>query len=333
MTTVPPASFADGVSLRVAIGGDGAWLGDEAGGIGYLDSFTNSRLVNTVYVFSKNLANGNAKFVAEAASHEAGHGFGLDHQGLYSGTRLIDEYNPGPDGLRGPIMGDSYDAVRGVWWAGSTSESVYVFQDDLNMIARPINGFGYRADDHANVMYTATELSLSGTTVNGSGVIGLMSDVDQFWFKTAGGVATISVVVPGAINNLDARLELRNAYGAVIASASPGDSFNATVSLSLPAGRRRAEISWRDNSGNETGFVVQRSSDGVNWVTAGPVGANATLLVDGSLARNQTYYYRVFAVNQAGYSVASETASVRTPSRGALPSRSVAASDALFADG
>jgi hypothetical protein len=86
VTTVQPTSFADRVAQRVAIGGNGAWLGDEAGGVSYIDSFTDPYLVNTSYVFSKNLAGGHWRLVAEVASHEAGHGFGLDTTACWRST-------------------------------------------------------------------------------------------------------------------------------------------------------------------------------------------------------------------------------------------------------
>src|SRR5205085_150466 len=110
VTTVEPPSFADGVALRVSIGGDGAWLGQVAGGVGYVGSFTNSE-VNTVFVFADNLANGYAKYVGDASSHEAGHAFGLEHQSTYnSRRRLVDEYSTGPGDGRAPLMGNSYTA-------------------------------------------------------------------------------------------------------------------------------------------------------------------------------------------------------------------------------
>ena len=103
VTTAAPPSFANGAALLVAIGGDGAWTGGTYGGISYVNSFTNS-LSNTVFVFAKNLANGYAKYVADAASHEAGHGFGLNHQSQYnaSGSKVA-EYYAGPgDGTAPP---------------------------------------------------------------------------------------------------------------------------------------------------------------------------------------------------------------------------------------
>ena len=150
----------------------------------------------------ENLAGGHFKFVAEASSHEAGHSFGLDHQASYDGAgRLTDEYYAGPGDGRAPIMGDSYDATRGVWWAGQSSYSPYEFQDDMNIIARPGNGFGYRPDEHSNGIAGATPLTLSGNQVAGSGVIMIMADTDFFSFTTGAGTVTISAVVPAGINN------------------------------------------------------------------------------------------------------------------------------------
>ena len=48
-----------------ARGGNGAWTGGSYGGVSYVDSFTNF-FVNTVFVFSTNLGNGNAKPVTSA---------------------------------------------------------------------------------------------------------------------------------------------------------------------------------------------------------------------------------------------------------------------------
>src|SRR5262245_9898032 len=75
VTTVSPPSFDNRKALRVAIGGTGDWIGSP-GGVAFVHSFTNS-LSNTVFVFSKNLNNGNPRWTADAASHEAGHAFGL----------------------------------------------------------------------------------------------------------------------------------------------------------------------------------------------------------------------------------------------------------------
>jgi titin len=92
---------------------------------------------------------------------------------------------------------------------------------------------------------------------------------------------------------------------------------------------RRVNLHWYDNSNNESAFVIQRSSDGVNWITLGQVGANITSVADVSTSRRTTYYYRVFAVNAVGYSAPTNVVAVRTPSLAAIPG-TLAAHDAVF---
>ncbi len=240
VTTVEPASFADGVSMRVAIGGNSTWLGQSAGGVAYVNSYTSGGVyTNVVYVFPDNLGGGYAKYVAEASSHESGHSFGLQHQSTYDATGTkTNEYNPGTSALA-PIMGNSYSATRGLWWNGTSAISSTTIQDDMAVIARSTNTFGYRPDDVGSTAATATALTVNGTSVSGSGIIGLTSDADYFSFTTGAGNVTLNLNVVYA-NNLDSKLELRSEDGlTLIASAAPTTGFGATITASLAAGNYR----------------------------------------------------------------------------------------------
>jgi hypothetical protein len=250
VTTVLPPSFADGVALRVAIGGDGAWTGGDYGGIAYINNYTSILVTNTVYVFPENLSNGYAKYVAEASSHEAGHAFGLRHQSQYNAAgQKIAEYYAGPGDGRAPIMGNSYNATRGLWWYG-TSTSATTFQDDMAVISRPTNTFGYRTDDHGNSNPTSTPLSGSGGVLQATGVIAQTSDVDYFSFTTEAGEVQLAVSVPAGINNLDSRIELRSANGQLITSAAPAGSFGATIVANLAAASYRAVVASQGSYGD-----------------------------------------------------------------------------------
>lgn len=355
VTTVEPPSFANGAALRVAIGGDGLWSGGTYGGVAYVNAFTNS-IANTVYVFPKNLSNGNAKYTAEASSHESGHGFGLQHQSLYdaNGTKT-NEYYSGPGDGRAPIMGNSYSATRGLWWYGTSATSSTTYQDDLLVISRSTNGFGYRTDDHGDTVAAATPLNVSGSQVSGSGILTSTADRDFFSFSTEAGQISLTVSVPANINNLDSSLELRDSGGTLLASAAPTTSFGATITQTVVAGSYRLvvasngsygdvgqytvsgtiianvngvnaptnltatavstsqiNLAWTDNATNETGYTVERSSDGATWSSLATLAAGSISYADGSLVAGTSYFYRVRAFNASANSDYSNVASTTT---------------------
>ncbi|MBS3820016.1 fibronectin type III domain-containing protein, partial [bacterium] len=69
------------------------------------------------------------------------------------------------------------------------------------------------------------------------------------------------------------------------------------------------ELTWTDNSDNESGFEIERTTDGQTFT----VSANTTSYTDTNLNENTTYSYRVRAYNDAGYSDYSNEASATTP--------------------
>ena len=72
-------------------------------------------------------------------------------------------------------------------------------------------------------------------------------------------------------------------------------------------------LTWTDNSNNETGFAVERSTsiDG-GFTEIAQVGANGSGYTDGTAARKTTYYYRVRAVRGTAKSGYSNIAAART---------------------
>jgi hypothetical protein len=80
-----------------------------------------------------------------------------------------------------------------------------------------------------------------------------------------------------------------------------------------PVSRSQINLTWTDNSNNESGFKIERATS-----SSGPfqpiatAGANATSYSSTGLARNTTYYYRVCATNDGGDSGYSNTASAKT---------------------
>jgi hypothetical protein len=75
----------------------------------------------------------------------------------------------------------------------------------------------------------------------------------------------------------------------------------------------QVNLSWRDHSSNETGFILQRSSNVGSWTTLAKVGANVTTYSDKTVQSGTTYSYRVDAINGFGSSAFSNTAGGITP--------------------
>jgi hypothetical protein len=88
-------------------------------------------------------------------------------------------------------------------------------------------------------------------------------------------------------------------------------------------------LAWSDNSDNESNFVIERcdrpsiapkgekraaSCAGV-WKSVATVGPNTTSYVDNTAAANQTYIYRVKAINSKGSSDYTQEAVITTPPR------------------
>ena len=59
-------------------------------------------------------------------------------------------------------------------------------------------------------------------------------------------------------------------------------------------------LTWTDNSNNETTFRIERSLDGAGWSTVDSVGSDVNGYSDSGLASSTQYFYRVFANNSAG---------------------------------
>ncbi|QDS97020.1 zinc metalloprotease [Adhaeretor mobilis] len=244
VTTVDPGSFKNGEALRIAIGGHWEdWYDKPAGGLASRNAFTND-VSNVAFVFSGTLNDGAdtpdeeprlAQWIADAASHEAGHSFGLAHQSYYrtrNGITVKEEYRKG-NSQKGPIMGSTFFSDRSVWYYGKTGPAAQItYQDDMAIIAGTKNGFGYRADDHGDSLSDATEIPWGTTTV--SGIVEQTSDVDVFRFDTDGGQITIDldVVTHGA--NLDARIELWGTAPQVSSRTFPSRSIDASDFTSTP---------------------------------------------------------------------------------------------------
>lgn len=71
-------------------------------------------------------------------------------------------------------------------------------------------------------------------------------------------------------------------------------------------------LAWSDNSNNETGFDIERSTDNANWAALASLGSNIQSYTNTGLTASTSYYYRVRAKNSAGSSSYSNVANATT---------------------
>ena len=151
-------------------------------------------------------------------------------------------------------------------------------------------------------MIAANETSFTDTTV---------APATQYWYRvravTVGPVSTYATAGP-----------------VTTTGQLPADPANLvaspfTVTTTPPA--VTVNLTWTDNSSNETAFRIQRATDAsfTTGLTNVMVGANVTTYADTAVSPNIQYFYRVIALNADGASAPSNTAVV-TPAALSLAS-------------
>lgn len=111
-------------------------------------------------------------------------------------------------------------------------------------------------------------------------------------------------------------LEARVRLSGTATVAAP-TSLTVTRSTVYPNGRLL--LKWTDNATNETGYEVQRSTDGTTFTSLTSLGANAVSYTDNNLTQNKRYYYRVRATTTAASSGFSNVASATTSAETSKP--------------
>jgi titin len=99
-----------------------------------------------------------------------------------------------------------------------------------------------------------------------------------------------------------------------IASVATGEATPASPSgLTGTYSDGLVTLGWTDNSSNESGFRIERSTDGISYEELVTVGPDTLRYWDRSVAAGATYYYRVRAFSPVGAS------SFTAPLRIAIP--------------
>ena len=109
-------------------------------------------------------------------------------------------------------------------------------------------------------------------------------------------------------------LVVEDMYFRAAAAVLPAAPAAPTALAATAVSSSQIDLAWADNSDNEDGFRIERSTDGGQTFTLlTTVGAGVTGYSDAGLAASTTYTYRVHAFNAGGDSGYSNTAGATTP--------------------
>ena len=197
-----------------------------AGGTAYISSFFWGDAI-PCWVF-----NSRGRAVGDAATHEIGHAFGLEHDGRKNPS---ENYYLG-QGNWAPIMGDGYYKSL-VQWSKGEYANANNKQDDLATISSNDYHVGYRADDYGNTKTAATSLTMDiSGNVSNKGVIERTADVDMFSFTTSGGPVSLTFNPNAWYAKLDILATLYDSTGTALTTSDlPG--LNAGISTTLAPGK------------------------------------------------------------------------------------------------
>lgn len=195
------------------------------GGVAYLGVYdsigTNHDHYQPAWVY---IAGTNAKSIAEAVSHEAGHNLGLRHDGVVNGPGYYSGH-----GDWAPIMGVGYYEPISQWSRGEYAGADNT-EDDFVVMTN--NGGLLAGDDHGGSASTATPLA---PVVDVVGVIGANGDVDAFSFTTDGGLLSLTAAPTSVGPNVDLAVRVTDAGGTLVAGADPA-GLAAELAVTLEAG-------------------------------------------------------------------------------------------------
>ncbi len=239
--------------MRVILTTTWEWYG-AAGGVAFIGSFTWGD-DTPCFVFTGQLGY-NVKYISEAASHEAGHTFGLYHQSHYDANCVkISEYHYGiGTGEIGwaPIMGVGYYKNFTLWNNGPNPYGCTNYQSDLSVITSG-NGFSFRTDDHSANFNQATNAPFSNNQFTVDGVITQSTDQDLIKFTMPSNNRFVLNAIPYNVgtgnegSNLDMQVSLYNSSQTLLNVYNPGTLLSSIIDSNLNSGTYYLRVEGKGN--------------------------------------------------------------------------------------
>jgi len=159
------------------------------------------------------------------------------------------------------------------------------------------NETGFVIERKTGATGTYTQVSTVGTNVRTYSSTGLAAGTTYYYRVRAVNGTTYSAY--------------SNEANATTQAAAPPAAPTALTATAVSSSS--INLSWTDNSSNETGFAIEgKTSETGSYVQIATVEANVGTYSNTGLAAGTAYYYRVRAVNGAAYSTYSNEASATT---------------------
>ncbi len=180
-------------------------------------------------------------------------------------------------------------------------------------IASPANGASFTSGSAINFSGSASDSEDGNLTTSlswTSSVDGNIGIGGSFSATLSAGTHTITASVTDSGGKAGSSSVTITVNASTLQPPAAPSNLKATA-----VSRSVINLTWIGNSDNETGFKIERSTNGSTFVQIGTTGADTTTYSSGGLKRNTTYYYRVRAFNTAGDSAYSDTASAKTLAR------------------
>jgi hypothetical protein len=294
-TTTTPASLAASVVSSSQI--NLSWTGNSGNSniIGYtIASATNSSFTGAVY-----------QYVAGAGATS------FNNTGLYAGSTYYYK-------IKAEGTSDSYDSAFTSYItattsaaapnapSGLTASAVSASQINLSWTDNSSNETGFEVKRATDSAFTQSVVWIGGIQGSTYSDTGLSASTTYYYKVRAEGATQDSAYSASASATT-------SASGDTIPNAPSG--LNATVASST-----QVNLSWTDNSSNETGFEIKRATDSaftqnVMWIG----NIQGTTYANTGLNPSTTYYYRVRAEGTAGKSAYSASVSVTTSGSSGIP--------------
>ncbi|MEY4539247.1 MAG: hypothetical protein RLZZ306_1004, partial [Bacteroidota bacterium] len=147
----------------------------------------------------------------------------------------------------------------------------------------------------------ATGVGITAIDANGDGFMPSPTNVMNYYFCSPYIFSTQQYARMNAalaVNNTP-NPDASNRYTLDCAETNQNAPSNVVLTNLSTAVSLGINISWTDNSSNETGFIIERSSTSstTGFVAIGGVGTNTLNFIDKNINKNTIYYYRVKASN------------------------------------